>query len=753
MSVMAANMLLRPRTLLFLVVFCLNNAIRFLAAQDCEDPQPPGLLAATAHNATTFSLSWSGLSRTQLDCTAGFRVCLHRDLDNDYSCVFVSCAKLDYCAADNITWSSEGSKLQTYPCYDFSVSVAAVYGLLGEDGLISEARHVSFQAAPVGVTDLSAVNTTSHSTLLEWKASSSSCADHYDVSWCAQAYPYPWLGECRPTSRRLPPSQGSLGITGLAPCTNYLVAVSTVSGSSPSQTDATIHVTTRAAGVQAVQNLTVAVSGNAVRLYWDELDRACVKDHEVCWWGKDDSKTCRREEQGTLHRLDFCSDYNVSVRAFDVGDSSSATVTHHFTTGAASALTLKASHVAARSAALVWQPSPSAGQCGRGYELSWCVQPYTSQEPCEPVVSRALPLDTTRANVTGLYQCLRQRISLVTVSAGGWRSDPRVVVVRTGLDDLGPPRDLRVDVLNSAMVWVYFSPPDDSGNCVPDYRGCFWEDDDPEATRVCLPAPNTMYWFNGESSTKPCTNYTVEMTALSTNNKSASASVSFTSAADEVKGLKVENVTSNYSSSARLSWNADSFSKCVRYQHVTWSRTDGYGASQEANISADATQFLMEDLDPCTEYSAEVMRQAPSPSESRSLIFYSASNVTAASGLAVTCEPGKPAAVLSFFAPPSPRCVANYSVCWGPGQAPSPDWSCRDVGGTGHVSVSLAGLNRSEQYGCSVTPVAPDCRPYSTARLAFNYTCSGCVSKFAPSIGVLVLLPGVLRLLPSLAFA
>ncbi|XP_063224576.1 tenascin-R-like [Bacillus rossius redtenbacheri] len=739
---------LETRVLLILAFFCLNKHGRGVVdAYTCGEPLPPTMLVATSHNASAFTLTW-GLGKNPVHCLVGVRVCLHQPAGS-YDCLFLSCDDLGGCANSN-SWSSDGSRLQTATCAKHVATVAAVYDFLGIDGRISEASSVQFQAAPVGVSDLSAAGTTGNSTLLEWKASTSYCADHYNVSWCAVAYP--WSEDCRPTSHLLSADSTSFSITGMAPCTNYRITVTTVSGISGPRTEDTLVVTTPSGGLGAVQHLTVGVSGDEVALSWDvrQEDRTCTADYEVCWQDEQGNTTCRLDEPGALLRLDYCSEYNVSVRAIDMDNSSSQPVVHHITTGAEKVHNLTATNVTARSATLTWEPSPSSTTCGLSYLVSWCAQTDANDPPCEPTARQKLPVNSTRHSISGLTPCLPHHVSIVTNCVGGLTSGAHTITIQTSLDELEPPQDVNVNVVSSALTMVEFSPPKESGRCISSYVGCLRQDGVSESRPVCLPSANLLYWANWDNHTTPCTNYTLELTVFSTDGRNASKSVSFTSGAGEVAGLRAANATSNTSSAAtRLTWDVASPSGCVPYQLVMWALADGNGTGGEARVSRDATQVLLEGLEPCSRYQAGVMEQASTPSVVESIEFYSASNVTAASGLAVTCEPGKPAAVLSFFAPPSPRCVANYSVCWGPGQAPSPDWSCRDVGGTGHVSVALAGLNRSEQYGCSVTPVAPDCRPYSTARLAFNYTCSGCVSAISPSIGVLVLLPGVLRRLLS----
>ncbi|XP_063224910.1 receptor-type tyrosine-protein phosphatase F-like [Bacillus rossius redtenbacheri] len=606
----------------------------------------------------------------------------------------------------------------------------AVAGWLGVAGVVASECQAGY-----GVENLQVPAVGPGWALLQWQHSplTAQCVDSYTVSSCA--LPSRWSPHCGPEySESLPVAAASHNVTGLQACAFHRVAV-TAEGKDGSSAPVADVIVTPSEGLGPVQNLDVSVADEHLAVIWDAPvdSEACTAGYQVCWSPPGDPGTCSWTQlnlwvSGEDVAVHPCTLYNVSVRAVDVSNTTSPEATTLYHAGADRVRNLTASEVTPHSFLVSWDPSPASVSCLEGHTVAWCSVDHRSGLCLEPVAALNLTAGVTQYNVTGLRPCHQHHVTVTARSSDGSESTAVSVDVKTSLAELLPPQNVSVRVLNSGLVFVYFSPAEDSGLCTANYTGCLRDVDRPSAPPVCQPAPSDQYWATWDNRTRPCGHYVLRLTATGANT-TASTDVAFTAGVQEATRLRVTNMTSNSSRAAvKLSWQVSSLNKCVQYQLVTVT-AQGRNWRSTHNVSSSVTELVLEDLDTCARYEVGVEQVAARYSATSSLDFHSGSNVTSARGLAAVGS--APDSVAVWFEAPavSPACVANYSVCWR-ALAGGRRW-CVERARSGGSTVLIHQLRPCTNYTVLVTPLGPDRQPYSTSSVVAATSCPSCAAALS----------------------
>ncbi|KAJ8871065.1 hypothetical protein PR048_027369 [Dryococelus australis] len=341
-------------------------------------------------------------------------------------------------------------------------------------------------------------------------------------------------------------------------------------------------------------------------------------------------------------------------------------------------------------------------------------------------------------------------------------------------DEFGPSTHVTLTAFSARLFSLEYRPASNAALCTAGYTGCFREAGS-SGEPVCIPTSNLQYWSNYDNATRACTQYNVNLTSLSNDNRTWSTSMSFTSrkispakvwsiteiqgrgklyipektyrpqqkcectstpvpAPEEVLDLQVRNGTTGPNGSSVLfTWRVSPDNGCMSHQHLNCSRVEVMGNdhtftvlwSTGANFTNNVTEFEIRDLEPCAAYTVNVFQEPtppdPIPTE---ILFNTASNVTSVTYVKVLGSDDS-SVNISYLAPEvSPRCVSKYSVCWR--QTTADTDTCHTRTGSGVHDVSIQGLTNCTQYTLSVTPVAPNDERYTAATLTTTTTgCSG----------------------------
>ncbi|XP_063224577.1 uncharacterized protein LOC134532147 [Bacillus rossius redtenbacheri] len=733
-----------------------SSARSVVVAPRVQNPAPPTSLAVEVLSAAAFRLAWETGPAASRECRVGYRVCLSAapaaagDLE-DLVCEFTPLS--------DSSWTN--SRAPTAACRRYLASVAAVYVSLDLDGLASDTAAVEFLTAPENVLNLTISPTNQTAIGLEWSESRSvaQCADHYTVSWCN--VPYPWYQGCKKVTRNLTTSETSLEITGLKACSYYWVVFSTEAANGLRSEAKELIITPPV--VDEVRNLDLVYEyGSKFGASWDVVGgSACIRNYRVCWRGpgSDECDSARLNNYGSQYNLSLetCSNYTLDVASLDVYNGSSENITGYFLTGPDNVPDLNVSHVAARSALVTWDPSPSA--CADHYVLGWC-STYYPFEPCDPASSVTLNSTSREYNITSLEPCTYNIISISTRAADGRSSARSEQVVKTRLDKLGPTTHVELTPSNSRSFTLEYRAPADGARCIAGYEGCYKEAGSP-GDPLCSRTTNQQFWTNYDHDTTACTRYDVTLTALADDNSTWSTALSFTAPPDEVMNLTVTNGTTGPNgSSVLVRWRVSPHNGCMTHQHLNCSRVKVLGNdhvptalwSTSANLTGNVTEYEISGLEPCMSHTVDVLQEPvslyPIPTE---ILFLTASNVTSVENLKVV-DVGEHSVNVSYLAPEaSPRCVAKHWMCWRLASGGAP--SCRTQRGWGPKQVAVGGLQPCTGYLVSVTPVAPNRHQYSTSSVTVTTGCAnttGPASTTASSPGAPTAVKGNLVLLLGL---
>ncbi|XP_063234232.1 collagen alpha-1(VII) chain-like [Bacillus rossius redtenbacheri] len=314
------------------------------------------------------------------------------------------------------------------PATPYNISVAVV-GAGSEKSEAIGMRVITRAATPL--RGLAVAARTETSALLSWEFSEedAECAEETVVSWHPMGDNSSREGG---GSTRVSANQTRLNITGLLPCTDYVVSVGVADAWGAETPNTTVGMRTLDQSPAAVRELRQLRNGSRLTLTWNSppaLAASCAAGYQVCWRlaGEGDQlPACARASSELFPLGDFlpaCRVYRASVRAVAVGGelsrASSATV-DLATPGPVVNLTVEGR--AADSLELRWGPPPGTASCLVGY---WVCREQGSggdNATCEEV-----PAALTGHRVAGLRPSTRYNVTVVALGSAGEESEARTV--------------------------------------------------------------------------------------------------------------------------------------------------------------------------------------------------------------------------------------------------------------------------------------------------------------------------------------
>nr|CAD7440627.1 unnamed protein product [Timema bartmani] len=712
-----------------LAVLCLLQGMCGLATAQSAALCPAGLvsnLVATEISSAQFSLEWD--PPVNSSCLDGYNVCYV--VSGQEVCEITT----------RTSWTSNAT---LEPCTVVSAVVAAV----DVNGTHSPDSSVTFRTAPEAVGNLQVSNQSSTSVLLTWDPSSSSCADHYSVSVCTVEYS--WLSDCQdqPSLYNLSLDDSQLLLETLRPCEVNLITLATVgSGEVRAVDSVTLTLTATTEDLLPVQDLKVGyVDSDQFTLNWNPPEAsACVTGYRVCFQSDPEDEVCSYSPYSMWlspkDTLGQCTNYTVNVAATEGNITYSAGSTISFHTGPPGVSSLAFSDVTPRSARLTWDVPKGDTECADQIEVSWCAVEYDYIDMCKYTTVN-LTLETTGYTITNLKPCMYNRVVVRTTGQDDGQSIRNTTLIRTGLDEFGSVRNLKVS-LTGHVFFLFFDFPEDSTLCVDYFVGCYWETDGGEEDQTCARSPNRDYWVSWNYPVESCTNYTAQLYAVSFDNAtSESAYVTFLSGEPSVVGDSSDrqglaslmlgrylgnsgctrrsgfeskpgadsatslSVTNNTATSVDLSWNVSSRnSHCVLYYKVQWYQMDDQSNAGADNVSTSLSGYTITGLDVCTQYNVFIISMTGTEATlgvGGTFPFYTGNNVSAVHDLTIT-RAGDNSLRFTYVVSEDNPCVVTYTACYS--VAGSAEQTCSNHGGTGVKSVTLSGLEACTEYNITVGP-------------------------------------------------
>ncbi|KAJ8871069.1 hypothetical protein PR048_027373 [Dryococelus australis] len=355
--------------------------------------------------------------------------------------------------------------------------------------------------------------------------------------------------------------------------------------------------------------------------------------------------------------------------------------------------------------------------------------------------------------------------------------------------EIGAITDLTIHQWNNSTVTLDIVFPNNTTKCITEFTTCLYETDNEDTEKYCRFMRTE--WIN---RTQSCTNYTLDITAISYDKQTTNGSITFVTGAAQVSDV-IPNVSPS-GKAVTVTWTfPESNVRCVSYHVVSFIRAEDNLVLIRRNVSKEGTRSSYGGLFFCNSYKVEVQPitlddESPpavtalfhTPSNGECLLYsftppamvsvyltlphpamvtvylthprpdndecildsstppamvsvfncnlHAPSNVRSLTGLSVTGIKSDALHVSYTIAETSSNCVHHFQICW---EARGVNKSCTNEQGYSSSSVNITGLTPATNYTVEVTPVAPDGQKYVTS------TVSGCTLPSSESASMWIL--------------
>nr|CAD7430333.1 unnamed protein product [Timema monikensis] len=461
--------------------------------------------------------------------------------------------------------------------------------------LVGEVSSQTICSAPEGVSQLKVISTSTSSLAVQWEPpSDTDCLEEYQVCWSLADGTQ---SNCVTQSRN---DNTTTDITGLDPCTNYVVNVTSV-GSSGDYSE-TVNITTSSAPdkVSRISEYSATISNITVQ--WRvPTHTQCLQGIQVCWSLEDGTQSeCamqsyRGHAARTLEVLNPCTKYTVNISSVSLSGELSEAAHATVLSGPEKVSNLQVWKVSESTVTVMWE-LPNNTDCLKSSQVCWSLEDGTRSN-----CSKQTAHNPTNQTVTGLDPCTNYTVNATLVGTGDVFSE---AVSTTTISASGKVTGLHVTSSSTSNISVQWGPPENS-ECLQGYQFCWSPHDGNQSECHSIKEQGNITRDLTELTT--CGRYNISVSTFSDPNK-FSDPVNITALAgpllSRVNNLQAVKTSGN---SIQVDWEPiTGDTECLDGYSVCW----GVEGSSKIKCNSQAldlnTSVVFTNLVRCTTYSATV---------------------------------------------------------------------------------------------------------------------------------------------------